>query len=89
MPGGAVQLVALTKRFTEVAVGVKTFDPSPWLSHTAWGQVICQLDVTPPASDRRARAARRDEVGWRAMKMRSCSWMMSARLLESSRERAG
>ena len=29
----------------------QTWEPWPWLIHTAWGCAICQLEVAPPASD--------------------------------------
>ncbi len=54
-----------------------TFEPRPWLIHTAWGREICQLEVTPPARLARARASSWPEVGWRSRKMFSCcsiSW---------------
>ena len=63
-----------------------TLEPLPWLSQTGCGSVICQLDVTPPASTPRARAASSADLGWRRAKMASCSAMsrsMTASLLSA------
>jgi hypothetical protein len=55
--------------------------PTPWLSQTGCGWVICQLEVTPPASTFLARAASRADFGCRLTKIDSWSAMMSASLL--------
>jgi hypothetical protein len=43
-----------------------TLEPRPWLTKIGWGQAICQLDVTPPASEPFAFSSRAAEAGWRA-----------------------
>src|SRR5829696_3866026 len=50
----------------------QTREPRPWLIQTAWGREICQLEVTPPASDPAARSSRSREPGWRSRNR--CSW---------------
>ena len=40
--------------------------PAPWLTQTVAGRAIIQLEVAPPASERRARSAIAAERGWRA-----------------------
>ena len=47
----------------------QTWEPSPWLIHTAWGWAICQLDVAPPASTERASAISSVLRGWRWTKI--------------------
>ena len=53
--------------------------PWPWLIQTAWGREICQLEVTPPASDPAARSSRARERGWRSMNCFSWAAISSSR----------
>src|SRR5688572_4157672 len=43
----------------------QTWEPWPWLIHTACGSAICQLEVAPPASDLAASAIMAVLRGWR------------------------
>src|SRR3954449_2971528 len=58
-----------------------TFEPAPWLSHTACGAAICQLEVAPPASTSRPRCTSSRLRGWRARKARSSAAISSCTLL--------
>src|ERR1035438_10165794 len=60
------------------------FEPTPWLIHTVWGRVICQLEVTPPARARTARWLSCQDRGWRSRKICSCSATTTSNRLSTS-----
>src|SRR3954468_9271881 len=70
-----------------------TFEPSPWLSHTACGAAICQLDVTPPASTSRPRRTSSRLRGWGARKACSSAaisaWTRLAELVKGTSSTTG
>src|SRR3954454_16345866 len=57
-----------------------TFEPAPWLSQTACGAAICQLEVAPPASTSRPRCTSSRLRGWRGRKARSSAAITSSPL---------
>src|SRR3954451_11323762 len=57
-----------------------TLEPAPWLSQTACGAAICQLEVAPPASTSRLRWTSSPLRGWRARKACSSAAISSCTL---------
>jgi acyl-CoA dehydrogenase len=65
-------------RYERLMIAARALGTADRLIQTAWGRAICQLEVTPPASERRARSSSARERGWRPRKMRSCSTISSS-----------